>query len=53
MIGPSATPVGTLHDVTKRSENAFGEKYPSSTLKYFPSEGATKQSKTPSKGKQK
>jgi ABC-type transporter Mla subunit MlaD len=53
VIGPSATPVGTLHDVTKRSENAFGEKYPSSTLKYFPSEGATKQSKTPSKGKQK
>jgi ABC-type transporter Mla subunit MlaD len=53
VIGPSATPVGTLHDVTKRSENAFGEKYPASTLKYFPSEGTTKQSKTPSKGKQK
>lgn len=42
VIGPTSTTLGTLHDETKRSENALGEKYPSSTLKYFPSEGAGK-----------
>jgi virulence factor Mce-like protein len=46
VIGNTSTTLGTLHDVTKRSENAFGEKYPSSTLKYFPPEGQ-------SQGKQK
>jgi ABC-type transporter Mla subunit MlaD len=38
-IGPTSTTLGTLHEATKRSENALGEKYPSSTLKYFPPEG--------------
>jgi virulence factor Mce-like protein len=42
VIGTTSTTLGTLHDETKRDENAFGEKYPSSTLKYFPSEGASK-----------
>ena len=46
VIGNTSTTLGTLHEATKRSENALGEKYPSSTLKYFPSEGT-------SKGKQK
>jgi ABC-type transporter Mla subunit MlaD len=40
-IGNTSTTLGTLHDVTKRDENAFGEKYPSSVLKYFPKEGST------------
>jgi phospholipid/cholesterol/gamma-HCH transport system substrate-binding protein len=45
VIGPTSTTLGTLHEATKRSENALGEKYPSSTLKYFPSEGSSKTSK--------
>jgi virulence factor Mce-like protein len=45
VIGSSPTTAGTLHENTKRTENAFGEKYPSSTLKYFPSEGKSKASK--------
>ncbi len=49
VIGPTSTTLGTLHDVTKRGENAFGEKYPSSTLKNFPTEGSA--SKTTSSGK--
>jgi ABC-type transporter Mla subunit MlaD len=48
VIGTTSTTLGTLHDATKRSENAFGQKYPSSTLKYFPPEGNAK-----SEGKQK
>ena len=51
VIGPTSTTLGTLHDVTKRSENAFGEKYPSSTLKYFPAEGSKKQQSSRKKGK--
>jgi ABC-type transporter Mla subunit MlaD len=42
VIGPTSSTLGTLHDFTKRSENALGEKYPSSTLKYFPPEGTGK-----------
>ncbi|HSZ70160.1 MAG TPA: MlaD family protein [Solirubrobacteraceae bacterium] len=42
VIGKTSTTLGTLHDVTKRSENVFGEKYPSSTLKSFPAEGTSK-----------
>jgi ABC-type transporter Mla subunit MlaD len=45
VIGPTSSTLGTLHDVTKRSENALGEKYPSSTLKYFPPEGSGKEGK--------
>lgn len=41
-IGNVSTTHGTLHDATKRDENAFGEKYPSSVLKYFPKEGTAK-----------
>ncbi len=41
-IGNTSTTLGTLHDTTKRDENAFGEKYPSSALKYFPVEGKGK-----------
>lgn len=40
-IGNTATGTpATLHDATKRSENAFGEKYPGSVLKYLPKEAA-------------
>ncbi len=39
VIGTTSTTLGTLHDVTKRSEGLFGETYPSSTQKYFPKEG--------------
>ncbi len=46
VVGPTSTSLGTLHDATKRSENAFGEKYPSSTLKYLPSEGSPKQTQS-------
>jgi virulence factor Mce-like protein len=42
VIGNTSTTLGTLHDATTRSENAFGEKYPSSTLKYLPKEGTSK-----------
>jgi virulence factor Mce-like protein len=42
VIGNTLPALGTLHEATKRSENALGEKYPSSTLKYFPSEGTSK-----------
>lgn len=48
MIGPTSATLGTLHDETKRDENALGEKYPSSTLKYFPSEGSKGSSKSTS-----
>lgn len=50
VIGPTSTSLGTLHDVTKRSENAFGEKYPRSTLKRFPSEGSSSKTKRAGKG---
>ncbi|HWX44329.1 MAG TPA: MlaD family protein [Solirubrobacteraceae bacterium] len=42
VIGNTSTTLGTLHDVTKRSDGLFGETYPSSTLKYFPKEGSGK-----------
>jgi ABC-type transporter Mla subunit MlaD len=42
VIGNTSTTLGTLHDTTKRDENVFGEKYPSSALKYFPAEGKGK-----------
>jgi phospholipid/cholesterol/gamma-HCH transport system substrate-binding protein len=55
VIGNTSSTLGTLHDATKRSENAFGEKYPSSTLKDFPREGPPsspgKKSKRKGKGK--
>ncbi len=41
MIGNTSTTLGTLHDVTKRDESLFGEKYPASTLSSFPKEGPT------------
>jgi virulence factor Mce-like protein len=41
-IGNTTPAAGTLHENTKRSENQLGEKYPASTLKYFPPEGSTK-----------
>lgn len=49
----TSTSPATLHDVTKRDENAFGEKYPSSVLKYFPKEetGTAKQGAGKKKGK--
>ena len=40
VIGNASTPVGTGHDVTKRSESLFGETYPASVSKYLPKEGA-------------
>jgi hypothetical protein len=49
VIGNTSTTLGTLHDLTKRSEDLFGNPYPSSTLKYFPKESTAK---TASKGKQ-
>jgi virulence factor Mce-like protein len=45
VIGNTPTTAGTLHENTERDENALGEKYPSSTLKYFPSEGKSKAKK--------
>ncbi len=39
-IGNAPTSAGTATEATKRSEDLFGETYPSSTLKYFPKEGA-------------
>jgi hypothetical protein len=46
-IGNTSTSTpATLHDVTKRDENAFGEKYPSSVLKYLPKEGTGKGKQT-------
>ncbi len=50
VIGPTSTTLGTLHDVTKRSENALGEKYPSSALKYFPTEGSANNTQSSGKG---
>jgi virulence factor Mce-like protein len=41
VIGNTSTTLGTLHEATKRAENAFGEKYPSSTLKSFPPEATS------------
>jgi virulence factor Mce-like protein len=38
VIGNTSTTLGTLHEATKRSENALSEKYPASVLKYFPKE---------------
>ncbi len=40
VIGNTSTTLGTLHDVTKRDESLFGEKYPASTLSSFPKEGS-------------
>lgn len=58
VIGNTSTTLGTLHDVTKRSESLFGEPYPASELKYFPKEGSpaskskgTGKSKSAGKGK--
>jgi ABC-type transporter Mla subunit MlaD len=48
VIGNTSTTLGTTHDVTKRSESLFGEKYPASTQKYLPKEAT---STTTSKGK--
>jgi ABC-type transporter Mla subunit MlaD len=55
VIGASPITAGasTLHETTKRGENAFGEKYPSSTLKNFPAEANAKPSQGKNKGKQK
>ncbi len=50
VIGNTSTTLGTLHDVTKRSESLFGETYPASELKYFPKEGSPA-SKSKGKGK--
>jgi ABC-type transporter Mla subunit MlaD len=53
VIGNASTTVGTTHDVTKRSENLFGEPYPASEAKYLPKEsasGAGKQSKNTGAG---
>jgi ABC-type transporter Mla subunit MlaD len=50
-IGNTPITAGTLHDATKRGENAFGEKYPSSTSKDFPAEGASNSQTTKSKSK--
>jgi virulence factor Mce-like protein len=44
-IGHVPTTAGTLHENTNRDENALSEKYPSSTLKYFPAEGKSKAKK--------
>jgi hypothetical protein len=44
-IGNVPTTAGTLHESTRRDETALGAKYPSSTLKYFPSEGKSKAKK--------
>jgi virulence factor Mce-like protein len=46
VIGNTSTTLGTLHDMTKRSEGLFGEPYPSSTLKYFPKESTAKSTST-------
>jgi ABC-type transporter Mla subunit MlaD len=41
VLGNTSTTLGTAHEVTKRNQDLFGETYPSSTLKYFPKEGAS------------
>jgi virulence factor Mce-like protein len=41
VIGNTSTTLGTNHEATKRSQNLFGETYPSSTLKSFPKEGTS------------
>jgi ABC-type transporter Mla subunit MlaD len=56
VIGNTSTTLGTTHDVTKRNESLFGEKYPAATLKSFPKEGSSASAgkdKSKSKGKQK
>jgi ABC-type transporter Mla subunit MlaD len=54
VIGNTSTTLGTGHDVTKRNESLFGEKYPASTQKNFPKEGSAAATGTgQSKGKQK
>jgi virulence factor Mce-like protein len=42
VIGNTSPKAGTLHENTERDRNTFDEKYPSSTLKYFPAEGKSK-----------
>ena len=42
VIGNTTPALGTLHEATKRDENALSEKYSSSTLKYFPKEATSK-----------
>jgi ABC-type transporter Mla subunit MlaD len=51
VIGNTSTALGTTHDVTKRSENLFGETYPASELKSFPKEGTASSGSGKGKGK--
>ncbi len=58
VIGNTSTTLGFNHEVTKRSESLYGEKYPASQLKAFPKEASTtgngqsKDNSSKSKGKQ-
>ncbi len=50
VIGNTSTTLGTLHEATKRSENALSEKYPASVLKYFPKETSSTTTGTSTSG---